>query len=257
MKPVKSVDSTAKIMTTCVGSRRIPKLSTNFNNGVITGVLYLGHGMMANALAIDYGTLSVANLLLLSEVDEGVKYVPIFAAGKGAVVALIAVACVLFGNGIYFVSRAFYALARNRGRRMLGLFAFLLVLMNVGNCIDYVPVRTFTAHGDMANIEHGLNISPWWVLVALGIPFFAAVAHFFVRLLPDARGFLFPEQRAAQALLVVVCTVGMFVYYGGSGMHGYGATSHWISLASATVLFPVVLLLSFPWTRNVCQTVAA
>ncbi len=208
-------------------------------------------GYKANPAALDYGSLSVRNVLLLSEIDEGVNYDPILAAGKGWVAAMIAAAGVLLGSGgFYLVSRLIYAFARTRGRRMLGLFAFLLCLMNTGNFLDYVPVRTFATHGDMARIQQGLHISPWWIVVVLGVPFAAAIAHFFVKLLPDARSFLFPDQVAGQVVLVAVSAFSMFVFFGSAGIVGYGEPSHWISMASILVLFPAVLLLCLPWGKS-------
>jgi hypothetical protein len=97
----------------------------------------------ANPVALNYGHLSMENLVFLSDIDENVDYGPIFAADKGYLASLIAVAGVLFGNGLcYLASRKLYSFAKGSERRTLALFCFLLCLMNVGNFISYVPVRT-------------------------------------------------------------------------------------------------------------------
>ena len=209
----------------------------------------LGH--KANPLALTYGRLSAKNLLFLSDIDENVDYDPILAAGKGFQTSLIAVAGVLFGNvPFYFISRRIFSFAKARNRQMLGLFAFLLCLMNVGNFLDYVPVRTFTTHSDMARVEAGMRISPWWIATVLGLPFAIAIWHFFARLLPDARWFLFPQRRVPQTILVVVSSFTMFVYFGSAGMDGYGEVSRWISVFSVCVLFPGALILCWPRIRE-------
>ncbi len=204
-------------------------------------------GCKANPLALTYGHLTAKNLLFLSDIDENVDYDQILAAGRAPITSLIAVAGVLFGNVLfYFISRRLFSFAKARNLQILGLFAFLLCLMNVGNFLDYVPVRTFTSHSDMARVEEGLRISPWWIVTILGTPFAVAIWHFFARLLPDARTFLFHQRKVSQVILVVLSSFTMFVYFGSAGMHGYGETSHWISVASLCVLFPVVIILCWP-----------
>ena len=136
-------------------------------------------GYKANPLALNYGHLSWSNVLTLSDIDENVDYDPIFASGHGPLAALIAVAGVLFGNGLfYLLSRRLYTRAKERGRRTLALFMFLFCMMNAGNFISYVPARTFTTHADMFTVQRGLNISPWWIALVLGIPFCVVVWHF-------------------------------------------------------------------------------
>jgi hypothetical protein len=206
-----------------------------------------GLGYKANPLALHYGHLSFGNILLLSDIDENVDYAPIFAGGRGALAALIAVAGVLFGNGIfYLLSRRLYATAREHGRRMLALFLFLFCLMNVGNFISYVPARTFTDHADMATVERGLHLSPWWIAIVLGIPFCVAVWHFFARLLPGAMGFFFPHAYSYQLYLLILSAFMIFGFFGSAGLHRYGQVSHWISVCSMYLFLPLSVILCRP-----------
>jgi hypothetical protein len=133
----------------------------------------------ANPLSLNCGHFDLNNLLTLDDIDQNVNYDPIFAAVRGPLAFRIAAAGVLFGNGLFsLLSRYFYAAANDHGRRLLALFLFLFCMMNTGNLISYVPARTFATHADMATVERGLNISPWWVAIVLGIPFCTAVWHF-------------------------------------------------------------------------------
>lgn len=203
----------------------------------------------ANPLALHYGHLNLTNVLTLSDIDENVDYDPIFAAGHGPLASLIAVAGVLFGNGLfYLLSRRFYATAKEHDRRTLALFMFLFCMMNAGNFISYVPARTFTTHADMFTVERGLNISPWWIALVLGIPFCVAVWHFFARLLPGAMRFFFPNAKLGQFFLLVLSACMVFVFFGGAGLHRYGDISHWISALSVYVLFPLSIILC--WLRQ-------
>lgn len=201
----------------------------------------------ANPLAIDYGHLTWSNILLLSGMDENVDYKSIFDAGRGPLVALIAVAGVLFGNGIcYLLARWLFSQSKALERPLLACFFFLFLTMNVGNFLAYVPNRTFTTHADMANIERGLNISPWWIVIVLGIPFALAIWHFFQMILPDARRFLFPASKPGQIFLVLLTCGVVFAFFGSAGFNGYGELSHWIASASLYVLLPLSILLCWP-----------
>jgi len=213
-------------------------------------------GYKANPFALIYGRATLKNILFLSDVDENVDYGAVFSSGKGYLASLIALNGMLIGNGIpYFLCLALYSFAKRRRRFTLGLFAILSCVMNVGNFVDYVPVRTFTTHSDMATLERGLHLSPWWVLVVLGLPAAAALWHFFAFMLPDARDFLFAGDAVGQAILTFLSVFAVFVYYGSSGIHGYGNVSRWISLASVYGMFPLVLILCWPRKKNITTAV--
>ncbi len=208
-------------------------------------------GYKANPVALDYGHLSWSNVLTLGDIDENIDYDPIFASGHGPLASLIAIAGVLFGNGLfYLLSRRHFATAKEHSRRTLALFLFLFCMMNAGNLISYVPARTFTTHADMFTAERGLNISPWWIALVLGIPFCVAVWHFFARLLPVAMLFFFPTAKLGQIFLVVLSAYMFFVFFGGAGLHRYGEVSHWISAFSIYLLFPLSIVLCWPRRIN-------
>jgi len=207
-------------------------------------------GFKANPLALTYGHLSGANVLMQAEVEENVDYDPIFAAGKGMLAALIAGAGVLANVAFYLGSRKLYSTCKRFDWKPAGLFSVLFCLMNAGNFLDYVPVRTFATHGDMATLERGLQISPWWVAVVAGIPFAWAIWQFFHSLLPDARMLLFSNSQLRQIALVVTSSFMMFGYYGSSGLHGYGEICRRISFFSVLAVLPAALILSWPRKAN-------
>jgi hypothetical protein len=201
----------------------------------------------SNPLDLNYGHLSINNILWQSDIDENVDYAPIFAGGRGPLASLIAVAGVLIGNGItYVVSRLLYTRAKQRKMPAWAMFFFWICVMSVGNFLCYVPVRTFTTHADMATTAKGLNVSPWVIALVLGIPFAFALWHFLAKILPDAEAFLFPESLLSQRVLVLLTTFLLFVFFGNAGIHGYGSISHGLSVVSAFILFPVVTIISWP-----------
>jgi hypothetical protein len=108
----------------------------------------------------------------------------------------------------------------------------------------------FTTHADMATTAKGLKVSPWAIALVLGIPFAFALCHFFAKILPDAEPFLFPESLLSQQVVVLLTTYLVFVFFGNSGIHGYGSISHRLSVVSAFILFPVVRILCWPRRRQ-------
>jgi hypothetical protein len=116
------------------------------------------------------------------------------------------------------------------------MFFFWICVMSVGNFLCYVPIRTFTTNADMATTARGLNISPGLIALGLGIPFAFALWHFFARILPDARAFLFPDSLLGQWVFVLLTIYLVFVFFGSSGIHGYGSPSHWLSVVSKYIL---------------------
>jgi hypothetical protein len=143
-------------------------------------------GWKANPFALHYGDLSIVNLLILTKIDENVDYAPIYAQGHGHLAALIAFA----GSGIgslllYAMCRWLLSGTRLQLHPVWRLFAFWLCLMCVGNFYDYVPIRTFDPQGDVSYIVRGLQVSPWLVLVLLGIPTALAIYQLFATLLPQ------------------------------------------------------------------------
>jgi hypothetical protein len=194
-------------------------------------------------LALDYGHVNLDNLLFQEDIDENVDYAPIFAAGRGPLAALIAVAGVLIGNGLsYFASRWWYARARERKSRRWAMFFFWVCVMSVGNFLAYVPMRTFATHADMATTERGLGVSAWVIALAPGVPFAVAIWHFLAKILPDAEVFLFRDEPVLQGVLILLTTYLVFVFFGGAGSRNYGNVSYWLSASSKYVMFPLVTI---------------
>jgi hypothetical protein len=125
---------------------------------------------------------------------------------------------------------------------------FLLCIMNVGNLISYIPARTFATHADIATVEQGLNMTPWWLAIVLGAPFCIAAAHFILKSVPEAMRFFFPHSRIEQPLLLALSCYMIFVFYGGAGLHRYRNVSHAISVVSIWLLLPLVVV--YDWLRT-------
>jgi len=207
-----------------------------------------------NPLALDYGGWNVTNLLLQSDIDENVDYAPLFAVGRDTSAALIAVAGVLFGNGIsYLASRLLFRKARQRANRAWAMFFFWLCLMSVGNFLSYVPIRTFATHADMATTALGLHVSAWAIALVLGLPFAVAIWHFFAKILPEAEEILFPVSLLSRRILVLIAAYLVFFFYGSAGIRNYGGVSHGLSVVSEFVFFPIAAVFCWPRDQRVAK----
>jgi hypothetical protein len=200
-------------------------------------------GWKDNPLNIDYAKPSITVFLIQLGINQKVDVDPIFAAGHGVDVAMIAIAGALLGNGIisYPLSRLGYRQATKHNRRGWAMFAFWITAASIGNFIDYVPIRTFTGGlGDMGQLEIGLGWSPWVVLVVLGIPTLAATLYFFLRIVPTTVYWVFPHSPHARYGVAVLSVLFVFGFYGAAGLLEGGPVSYNLSLASVFIVLPLV-----------------
>lgn len=205
-------------------------------------------GYKSDPLVIHWGVRRATDVILLRDINQRVDYAAMYARGDGFAAALVGFAGPGLANGtLYLLS--LWLLQRPRVRRstLLFTFVFWFNFMNLGNFFDYVPIRTFAPTGDMADIAKGLGVSPWAVLVVLGIPTAIAMWFFFARTLPMALGRM-TTSSSERGLIITVSIVIMFGYFGLVGIEGYDRTSHLLSLASVC-LIPAMLILCWPTRR--------
>ena len=182
-------------------------------------------GWMRSPLGIDYGHLTLSNILFQQDVGDGVDYQSIFAAGHGPEASLIALAGPGVGNGLLYVG-CVLLLRRDavRARPMLAAFLYWLAVMGAGNVGSYAPIRTVTTHADMALVARGLGISPG--------------------LLPLARQTFLARGPVADAFGAVLTCYLFFGFFGAAVFDGvYGEVSALFSIASMFVAFPVATVL--------------
>lgn len=213
-------------------------------------------GYKQDPLAIDYGGTSWLNLFLLFHIDEHVNYDLIISQGHLYHMALVAFAGPGIANGLLYLI-SLYLLARRKVQQnpLLFYFIFWFNFMNLANFYDYVPIRTFSTHGDIAHITAGLGISPWSVYIIAGYLVAFVIWHFFTRTL--IRGFIHLKLQTtlSRASLMIVCALPLFGYFGMAGFIDYGEISHFLS-ATSFILIPGVIVASWPtrdWVRRQVQ----
>ncbi|MGB6976266.1 MAG: hypothetical protein WBE18_02255 [Gammaproteobacteria bacterium] len=201
-------------------------------------------GYKSNPLALTYGGTSWLNLLLLAHMDENVNYSMIFSAGHGYHVALIAFAGAGIANGLMFILSLWLLTKQSiRQHAYLYYFLFLFNLMNIGNLYAYVPIRTFTTHGDAVHFETGLGISPWWVYAFGGYIVAFLIWHFFTKTMIAAFTTLEIKSTSFRAGLMMICVAILFGFFGMPGFFNYGDISYFLSATSLLAIPGLVVAL--------------
>jgi hypothetical protein len=196
----------------------------------------------------------------LLDADEAIDYRAILAAGKGTAVAAIAIAPILLGGALYVLGTPLLALRAIQRRKALWLFLFWFNLSNLGQVLDYIPMRAFVVsrdgllRGDVGHFVQGLGVSPWVALVP-GILFLAAALFWQMRWeTPRAYAALGLERRGQTALLALTLLY-LFGWYGMAGA-SYEFPSNVLSRAGLVVAV-VLFLACRPRRRWVADRVAS
>lgn len=202
-------------------------------------------GWKASPFDLHFPPVSLKLLLIQLGIDQDVNEAPIFAAGRGIDVGLIAIAGMVVGNFLITLplSRWAWRKAKERGARGWAMLAYWCSLASIGNLIDYVPVRTFTLESDMGSVQKGFGWSHWMIMLVLGVPTLVLLAHFLWRTVPAALHWLFPESRAQRVTVAFLSMLALFGFYGAVGFLDGGETARQFSIVSVLVFIPLTTAL--------------
>jgi hypothetical protein len=222
--------------------------SHEFSHSFVASLL----GWKRNPLALNWGPPSPLNLLLQVDIDENVDYTPIFAQGHRLQAGIIALAGMGLGNALISLAAglSLFAIAKRADRTILGMFAYWLVVMSIGNLISYVPLRVFTWHADMHTVEEGFGWTPGVLFIVLGVPILLSVLWFLLRFEPIALEALFPASVVRREVFVVLTSVSLFGWFSLSGLSGHGDLSHKLSVCFISVLLPLSIMTGLVLTRR-------
>jgi hypothetical protein len=207
-------------------------------------------GWKASPVDLDYAHPTAVVILIQLGINQKVDEAPIFASGHGFDAGIIAAAGMVVGNGLVTLplSRWGWHRAIAAGRRGWAMLAYWVTAASVGNLLSYVPLRVFVADGDMYSVVRGFGVSPWAVLVVLGIPTLAALVWFVARVAPASIRTLFPDAAAARVVMALFTAAFVFGFYGLGGLLEDDPVARWMGrlcifgLAPAVALAEIVLV---------------
>lgn len=212
-------------------------------------------GYKHSAFDLNYGGTSWGNLLLLSNIDQKVNNQLIYAAGHPGHVALIALAGPVLIICLFFLSFWLIQNKTTKKNPYLLYFLFFVNLWCLGGTYAYVPIRTFTTHGEMVDvldIEQALSISPWWIYFFIGYLVLFMMWQFFSKTLISIYKYVGLSTTLARASLMIICVLILFGYCGLAGFVNHGAISHFIS-ATSVLAIPGIVTVLWPTRKWVKQ----
>jgi hypothetical protein len=168
-------------------------------------------GFKVNPLDIIYGGWNWQNLFFLANIDENVNYAWINQSGHLSLICLIAFAGPLVSLLIYLIT---LYLLRRKFNSYLYYLIFWINLINVRELWAYVPLRSLSSTADIANINHSIDLSPWWIFTLIS-PFIAyAVWYFFSNTLKNAYEQLDLFSSVSKATLLILTVIYFFTLTG-------------------------------------------
>lgn len=201
-------------------------------------------GFMSNPLDIIYGGWSWVNIIFLANVDENVNYALIEQLGHKHLISLIAFAGPGIGTlSIYLIS--LYLLRKNFNKYLYYLVLWIN-LSNIRELWAYVPLRTWSTHADIANINHSLDLSPWWIFILISPLVAWGVWNFFSNTLKNAYQKLGLFSTSSQATLLILA---MIFFFGLTCLQILTADYNFATRAltwASLALIPVILLSCWP-----------
>ena len=202
-------------------------------------------GWKASPFDLHFPPLSLKLLLIQLGIDQDVNEAPIFAAGRGVDVGLIAIAGMVLGNALITLplSRWAWHRAKLRGARGWAMLAYWCTLASIGNLIDYVPIRTFTLESDMGSVQRGFGWSPWTLMLLLGVPILIVLVHFLLRTVPASLAWLFPGSLSRRIAVAFLSMFALFGFYGAAGLLEGGEISRRLSMVSVFGFIPLMTAL--------------
>jgi hypothetical protein len=209
-------------------------------------------GFKDNPFNIIYGGWSWQNIFFLANIDENVNYAVIDQLGYQHFISLIAFAGPGIGTLLVYLISLY--LLRKKFNSYLYYLIFWINLAQIRELWAYVPLRALSTSADIANINHSLSISPYWIfmlvtpLVALG------VWNFFVNTLKNSYTKLDLYDSSSQATLLILTVI---FFFGFTSLQILTANYNFITRNltwSSLILIPLILF--FCWPKKELQPVS-
>lgn len=209
-------------------------------------------GWKANPLDLDYAHPSLVVFLFQLGINQKVDEAPIFASGHGVDAGLIAASGIVIGNALISLGLARWGWRRAvaQGNRDWAMLAYWLTAASVGNLLSYVPLRVFVTDGDMYSVVRGFHLSPWTVLVVLGIPTLVALIWFVLRVVPASLRRVWPDSIGVRITFALLSAAFVFGFYGLGGLLEDDPIAHRMGQLCIFGLAPLVAAIEVALVRR-------
>lgn len=168
-------------------------------------------GYKNSPFAIHYGS----DWLTLWDIDEAVSYEQLLADRKLGVMAAIAITPLLLQAVLFLVGLRW--LQRTYLNRWIFAFVYWFTLLEICEVFSYIPIRTFTQHGDVYHFLYATGISPWFIAIPGTLFAFWGVHRMLVREAPYACSVLAINSKTAKWAFLSANILLFFGYYGAVG----------------------------------------
>ncbi|MCK9581963.1 MAG: hypothetical protein M0Q92_16155 [Methanoregula sp.] len=201
---------------------------------------------MASPFDIEWG-----NIVTLEGWDEGVSYSALFSAGQGTDAAIIAISPLIMHTALVILG--LYVLLSGALVRKKWLFhlTFWRVVVNLMELIAYMPVRAFSQHGDIGNINHGLGLTQWLLFLVTTPLVLLGLYELYGRVLPRMYAVVVGKSRWVRYVILVFSAFYLFIFRG--SIHAaltFSPDMQWATGLFGYAAFVVVIYLcrpDMPW----------
>jgi hypothetical protein len=207
-------------------------------------------GFKANPLVLNYGSPTLHNIILLSDIDENVDYKEIIDSGNGISGGIIALAGAGIGNGLlYFICYCLTKLNFVRSKRGAIMFLFWLSLMGAANLLSYAPLRVITNHGDMAIAAQCFGISTRILLPFVTAGTLYLMYHFFFKMFPQNCRQIVSGSSLNLVFIIAMTSYWYFGFFGSDGTTILPIIFKYFFIPFSAMFF-ASRYLDLPWVLN-------
>ena len=192
-------------------------------------------GYKSSPFAIHYGS----DWFTLWDIDADVPYSQIIADGKLKTMAAIAIAPLLLQSGLFLIGLR--ALSLFSFNRWVFAFIYWFVILQISEIYSYIPIRSFTSHGDIYHFLYAAEGSPWIVAVPGTLFVLWGIYHMLYREVPRAYSILKINTQLGRWTFLFANILLFFGYYGAVGFARPYPIDHYLSLVS-WILIPFVFI---------------
>ncbi|MBN1167214.1 MAG: hypothetical protein JXA44_08825 [Methanospirillaceae archaeon] len=185
--------------------------------------------------------------------DENVDYTSLFSAGLGHTAAAIAFAGPLSNIVLFFVTVGLLSVRAVKNHPWIYHCIYWAMVITFVMIFEYVFTRSFIAHDDFGNINHGLGITPWPIFIAGTVLGLIGLWYILGKKTPEYYAIVVPKQIPHQYVLIGTVSFVIFLFYIGTSILAYPEIPRWwCGLAGIIALFIAPFLVSpyRRWVRN-------